>query len=105
MKQTDIDRIAAAVEKRIQAEAKPVPATKPKRKHWPRRAMILVVTFGIGVLLHHLIEETGLPQRIEAAGAAVDGDGAAGHAGIRELRTRGDDGAGGGRLEAAGAQG
>lgn len=71
MKQTDIDRIAAAVEKRIQAEAKPVPATKPKRKHWPRRAVILVVTFGIGVLLHHLIEETGLRSLLQSTELAL----------------------------------
>lgn len=71
MKQTDIDRIAAAVEKRIQAEAKPVPATKPKRKHWPRRAVILAVTFGIGVLLHHLIEETGLRSLLQSTELAL----------------------------------
>lgn len=71
MKQSDIDRIAAAVEKRIQAEAKPVPATKQKRRHWPRRAVILVVTFGIGVLLHHVIEETGLRSLLQSTELAL----------------------------------
>jgi hypothetical protein len=71
MKQTDIDRIAAAVEKRIQTEAKPIPAAKPKRRHWPRRAVILVVTFGLGVLLHHFIEETGLRSALQSTELAL----------------------------------
>lgn len=65
--QEEVEAIAAAVRAGMHEEE----VEQRKRRHWPRRVVILTVVLALGVLLHHLIENVGARSALQSAELAL----------------------------------
>lgn len=73
----DLQTLGSLIEQKVQqAEEQVREQEKEKRqrlgfKHWCRRCVLMVIVFGVGVLLHHLIEDSHLRSAAQSVELAL----------------------------------
>lgn len=69
MEQADVEALAASIEaKRIELIKQRKAAV---RVHWPRRLLILGAGLAAGIILHYVIDDTGLKDCLQSAELAL----------------------------------